>query len=61
MIFYVFDFRHHQDFTSAEPINVRIIFRVAVPAATSLVGYALPFTNKLESVSSGGQRHLDLV
>ena len=43
---YVFDFRHHQDYRSAQPIKVRFDFRPALPAATNLLGYALLLTNK---------------
>ena len=31
---YVFDIRHHQDYSSAQPIKVRFDFRPAIPAAT---------------------------
>ena len=31
---YIFDIRHHQDYTSAEPIKVSFDFRPAAPAAT---------------------------
>ena len=44
--FYVFDIKHHQDFSSAQPIKVTFDFRPAVPAATNLIGYALLLTNK---------------
>ena len=43
---YNFYFRHHQDYSSAEPIKVRFDFRPAVPAATNLIGYVLLLTNK---------------
>ena len=43
----VFDIRHHQDYSSAQPIKVRFDVRPAVPAATTLIGYALLLTNKL--------------
>ena len=55
---YVFDLRHHQDYSSAQPIKVRFDLRPAVPAATNLIGYALLLTNSLVSVSSDGQKHL---
>ena len=42
---YVFDIRHHQDYSSAQPIKVRFDFRAAIPAATKLIGYALLLTN----------------
>ena len=43
---YVFVIRHHQDFSSAQPIKKRFDFRPDVPAATKLVGYALLLMNK---------------
>ena len=58
---YVFDIRHHQDFSSAQPIKVRFNFGPAVPAATNLIGYALLLTSKLVLLSSDGQRQFDLV
>ena len=38
---YVLDNSHLQEYSSAQPINVRFDFRPAVPAATILIGYAL--------------------
>ena len=58
---YVFDIRHHQDHSSAQPIKVRFHFRPAVPAATNLIGYALLLTNTKISISSDAQRQFDLV
>ena len=58
---YVFDIRHHQGYSSSQPIKVRFDFRPAVLAATNSIGCALPLTKKLVSVSSGGQRQFDLV
>ena len=58
---FVFDFHHHQDFSSAQPIKVSFDLRPAVPAGTNLIGYALLSTNKLVSVSSDGQMQFDLV
>ena len=43
---YVIDIRHHQDYSSAQPINVMFDSRPAVPAATNLIGYALLLTNR---------------
>ena len=43
---YVFDIRHHQDYSSAQPIKERFDFGLAVPAATNLIGYALLLTKK---------------
>ena len=56
----VFDIRHHQDLSSAQPIKVRFDFRPAVPVATKLFGYALLLTNQLVSVSSERQTKFDL-
>ena len=56
---HVFDIRHHQDYSSSQPIKVRFDFRPAILAATNLIGYALLLTNKLVSVSSDGQRQFD--
>ena len=43
---YVFDIRHHQDYSSAQAVIVRFDFRPAVPATTKFIGYALLLTNK---------------
>ena len=43
---YVFDIRHHQDYSSAQPIKVWFDFGPVVPAATTLNGYGLLLTNK---------------
>ena len=43
-ILYVFDVRHHQDFSSVQPIKARLDFRAPVPAATSSIGSALLLT-----------------
>ena len=58
---YVSDIRHHQGYSSAQPIKVRFDFRPAVPAATTLIGYALLLTIKKISFSSDDQRQFDLV
>ena len=58
---YVFDIRHHQDYSSAQTIKVRFDFRPAVPAAINLIGYALLLTNKKVSISIDGQRQFDLI
>ena len=57
---YVFDIRHHQGYSSAQPIKLGSNFRPVVPAATNLIRYALLLTNKLVSVSTDGQRQFDL-
>ena len=59
--FYVCVIRHHQDYSSAQPIKVGFDFRPAVPAAKNLIGSALLLTNKLVSVSSDSQRHFNPV
>ena len=38
---YVFDIRHHQDYSSAQPIKVGFDFRPTVPAAANLIGFPL--------------------
>ena len=45
--FYVFDTRHHQNYSSAQPIKVKFDFMPAVPAATNLIGNALLLTKKI--------------
>ena len=60
-ILYVFDIRHHQDYSSPQPKKVRFDFRPPVPAATNLIGYALLLANKKISISSDGQRQFDLL
>ena len=51
---YVFYFRHHQDYSSDQPKKARFDFRLTVPAATNLIGYALLLTKKKISISSDG-------
>ena len=58
---YNFDIRLHQDYSCAQPIQVRSDFRPTVLAVTNLVGYALLLTSKLVSVSSDGQKQFDLI
>ena len=58
---YNFDIHHQQDYSSAQPVKVRLDFRPSVPAATNLIGYALLLTKKLVPVSCDGQRQFDLV
>ena len=57
---YDLDIHHHQVFSSAQPIKVRLDFRPAVPAARNLIGYALLLTIKFISVSSVDQKQFDL-
>ena len=58
---YVFDIRHHQDFSSAQPTKVGFDSRPAIPAGNNLIGYALLLTNKLVSLSSDGQKQFDMI
>ena len=58
---YVFDIRHHHEYSSAQPIKVTFDFRLAVLAAINLIGYALLLTDKKLTYSSDGQRQFDLV
>ena len=57
---YVFDIRHHHNFSSAEPIKVRFDFRSPVEAAKRLIGYALLLTQNFLTISSDGQREFAL-
>ena len=43
---YAFDIHHHRDYSSAQPVKVRFDFRPAIPAGTSLIGFALLLMNK---------------
>ena len=56
---YVFDIRYQKYFDSAQPIKVDFKFEGVVPA--DKYGYALVLTNRLISISSGGQRHFNLI
>ena len=56
---YVFDVRHQKVLESAQIIKVELKFSESVPAGK--YGYALVLTNKLVNISSGGQRHFDLI
>ena len=55
---YAFDIRYQKDFESSQPIKVEFEFDGVVPAG--IYGYALVLTNKLISISSDGQRMVDL-
>ena len=61
IVFLIFDIRHHQDYSSAQPIKVSLDFRPALPVARNLIGYALLLTNKIVSVGSVGQKQFDLI
>ena len=56
---YVFDIRYQKNYTASQPIKVEYKFDGVVP--NDVNGYALALTNKLVSISSDGQRHLDLI
>ena len=58
---YVFDIRHYQDYSSAQPTKVGFDSRPAIPAGNNLIGYALLLTNKLVSLSSDGQKQFDMI
>ena len=57
---HVFDIRQHQDFSSAQPIEIRFDFRSPIEAAANLIGYAIFLTNKMISIISDRQRQFDL-
>ena len=57
-ILYVFDIRYQKNLESAQPIKVEFKFSATIPAR--IYGYALISTNKLVSICSDVQRHLDL-
>ena len=44
---YVFDNRHHQDFSSAQSMKVKFELGTAVETATILIGYGLQLTMNL--------------
>ena len=56
---YVFDIRYQKNYTASQPIKGEFKFVGLVPFNVN--GYALVLTNKLVSISSDGQRHLDLI
>ena len=56
---YVFDIRYQKDFEILQPKKVEFKFDGVIPAG--IYGYALVLTNKKISISSDGQRHLDLI
>ena len=49
----MFDIRHHQDYSSAQPIKLKFDFRPDVPAALNLIGLNLnnSFINEKISIS----------
>ena len=56
---YVFDIRYQQNFTAARPIKAKFEFGGVVP--NNVNGYVLVLTNELDSVSSDGRKHIDLI
>ena len=58
-ILYVFNIRYQKKYTASQPIKVEFKFDGLVPINVN--GYALVLTKKLVSISSEGQRHLDLI
>ena len=56
---YVFDIRYQPKITNSQSIEVE--FKVDGVVPNVINGYALVLTNKMESVSSDGQRHFDLI
>ena len=55
---YVFDIRYQKNFESSQPKKVEFKFDGVIPAGS--YGYALVLTNKLNSISSDGQKMFDL-
>ena len=55
----VFDIRHQKNYQSGQSVKIEFKLDKVVPAG--IYGYALVLTNKLVSISSDGQRMLDLV
>ena len=56
---HVFDIRYQKDYQSGQSVKVEFKLDKIVPAG--VYGYALVLTNRLVSISSDGQRMLDLV
>ena len=57
--FYVFVMGYLKNLESAQTIKVEFIFSKKIPAG--LYAYALKLTKNLVSISSDGQRHINLV
>ena len=58
---YVFDICHHQEFSSAQLIKLRLDFKPPVEAATNLIGYAPLLTKEINSIGRDGQRQFELI
>ena len=56
---HVFDIRYQKDYQSGQ--SVKIEFKLDKIVPVGVYGYALVLTNRLVSISSDGQRMLDLV
>ena len=56
---YVFDLRYQQEYSFAQPIEVRFLFANIIRENTAS-GYAFNLTNSILAINSDGQRHLDL-
>ena len=56
---HVFDIRYQKNYQSGHPVKIEFKLDKVVPAG--VYGYALVLTNRLVSISSDGQRMLDLV
>ena len=56
---HVFDIRYQKDYQSGQSVKNEFILDIIVPAG--VYGYALVLTNRLVSISSDGQRMLDLI
>ena len=56
---YVFHIRYQKNYTASQPIKVEFKFDGVVP--NNVNGYALVLTNRLVSISSGGQQNFDLI
>ena len=53
-----FDIRYQKNFEGGQSVKVEFIFDGVVPGG--IFGYGLVLTNRLISISSGGQRRFDL-
>ena len=56
---FVFDKRYQQNFTASQPVKVEFKFDRVDP--NDVNGHVLLLTLKLVGISSGGQRHFDLI
>ena len=56
---HVFDIRYQKNYQSGQSVKIEFKLDKIVPAA--IYGYALVLTNRLGSISTDGQRILDLV